>query len=82
MNGRTVFGWWFTLVALYAVVNYSSGVSDALGVVGDKIRRIGDPTIPLIPDRSSSSTAGSGTTYINPVPGASNGSGGGGGSSW
>jgi hypothetical protein len=81
MNARTVFGWWFTLVALYAVVTYSSGVADALGVVGDKLRSIGDPTVPLIRDRSGAA-ATTGTTYINPVPGASNGGGGGGAASW
>lgn len=78
MNGRTIFGWWFLLIALYTVVSNSDGVASALGIVGDQVRRIGDPNVPLIRDH----TPTTGTNYINVVPGASNGGGGGGVSSW
>lgn len=58
-----VVGAWFALIALYTVVTNAPAVSGALGVVGTVLQRIGDPSVPLIPDGSSRKPG-----TVNPVP--------------
>lgn len=57
MNPRRAFVGWFTLVALYTVVTRSDRVAGLLGLTSAGLRRISDPSVPLIPDVAGSSSS-------------------------
>ena len=52
MNGRRVFVTWFGLIVLYTAVTRSEKVAGLLGVTTELTRRLSDPNVPLIANRS------------------------------
>lgn len=64
MNGRQVFATWFGLVVLYTVITRAGQVGGALGGLTTALDKLSDPSVPLIPDRRTSSGATPATTAV------------------
>lgn len=60
MNPRRVFVGWFGLIVLYTTVTRSDKVAGLLGLTTEATRRLSDPNVPLIKNRSGAQLDGAG----------------------
>lgn len=71
MNPRRVFVLWFGLIVLYTATTRSDKVAGLLGLSSAALRRISDPTVPLVPDLAGGTTS---STYSPAAAGYNNSS--------